>query len=86
MTSKQPSSSVPPFDDDANILFGNDQESIVDFVFQQFFVNFNSDYDDDDAPMTKGQFRELNEKLHLILEYSHAFSSIKWEILLTTHR
>lgn len=36
--------------------------------------------------MTKGQFKELNEKHDSILEYSHALSSIKWENLLITHR
>nr|KAJ0207626.1 hypothetical protein LSAT_V11C500271040 [Lactuca sativa] len=79
-----PSSSIPPFDDDTGILFGDDQEPIFDFVFQPFTVNFKSDVVD--ALMTKGQFKELNEKHDSILEYSHALSSIKWENLLITHR
>lgn len=57
---------------------------IVEFVFHPFSINFSSD--DDEASMTKGQFKQLNKKIDLILEYSHAFSSTKWENLLRTHQ
>ena len=50
---------------------------------QPFTVNVISD--DDEEPMTKSQFKQLNEKLDSVLEYSHAFSSTKWENLVTTH-
>lgn len=36
--------------------------------------------------MTKGQFKQLNEKLDSIMEYSNAFSSSKWEYMLTKHK
>lgn len=75
MTLEQPFTSVPPKHDDADILFGDDQEPIVNFVFHPFSVNFTSD--DDEEPMTKGQFKQLKEKLDSILEYSHAFSFTK---------
>nr|KAJ0206901.1 hypothetical protein LSAT_V11C500287920 [Lactuca sativa] len=52
VTSEQPSSSVPPVDDDNEILFGDDQEPIVEFFFPPLSVNLSGD--DDDAPMTKG--------------------------------
>ncbi|CAI9302860.1 unnamed protein product [Lactuca saligna] len=84
VSSEQPSSSVPPEHDDADIFFGDDEEPIADFVFHPSSVNFASD--DDEAPMMKCQFKQLNEKLDSILEYSQAFSSMKWENLLTTYR
>lgn len=65
------------------MLFRDDQETYTDFVFSPFTINIS---DDDDATMTKGQFRKLNEKLDSILEHSNALSSTKWENLLTTHR
>ncbi|CAI9270398.1 unnamed protein product [Lactuca saligna] len=51
VTSKQPSSSVPLEHNDANILFGDDPESIVNFVFHPLSVNLTSD--DDVAAMKK---------------------------------
>lgn len=36
--------------------------------------------------MTKGQFKQLHNKLDSILDSSQAFSSSKWENLLNTHR
>lgn len=70
-------------DDDPDIMFEDDFESIFDFVFHPFTVNVNTD--DDEAPMNKAQFKQLNEKLDSFLEYSQAFSSTKWENMLTTH-
>lgn len=62
------STASPLDEDDANILFGNDQENFTDFVFSPFTINVNSD--DDDAPMSEGQFKTLNEKLDSLLESS----------------
>ncbi|CAI9302899.1 unnamed protein product [Lactuca saligna] len=81
---KRPSTSIPPFDDDVEILFGDDHEPIIDFIFHPFTININND--DDEAQMTKARFKQLNEKLDSVLKYSHAFSSTKWENLLMTHR
>ncbi|CAI9277886.1 unnamed protein product [Lactuca saligna] len=55
VTSKQPSSLVPPADDDNRILYGDDQEPVAHFFFHPFFVNLSSD--GDIAPIMKGQFK-----------------------------
>lgn len=47
----EPSSSyVPPINDDADILFGDEQEPLEDFVFHPFSLNVTSN--DEDAPIT----------------------------------
>ena len=47
-------------------------------------INVNSD--DDDAPMMKGQFEQLNEKLDSLLESSKSLSSSNLEYMMTTHK
>lgn len=57
---------------------------MYDFVFNPFTIHLNSD--DDDALMTKGQFKKLNEKLNSLLESSKYSSSSNWEYMMTTHK
>lgn len=62
----------------------DEHEPIKNFAFHPF--NLNTNNDEDEASMIKGQFKQLNDKLDSILEHSNALSSTKWENLLTTHR
>ena len=56
---KEPTTSTttPTLESDPDILFGNDQENFVDFVFNTFTINQTSD--DDDPTMTRCQFKQL---------------------------
>lgn len=77
VTLDQGTSPASPFNEEEEILFGDNQEPIFNFVFNPFTINLNND--DDDAPMTKGQFKKLDEKLDSLLESSTCSSSSKWE-------
>ncbi|XP_023747497.1 uncharacterized protein LOC111895653 [Lactuca sativa] len=58
--SSEPSTSIPPtLHEDVDIMFRDDQEPLDDFVFHPFTVNI--DIDNDDSPITKGQFKELKK-------------------------
>lgn len=84
MTFEPGTTTTPSFNEDEEIFFRDDQETFTDFASSPFTININSD--NDDAPMTKGRFKHLSEKIDSILENSNTFSSTKWENLLTTHR
>lgn len=64
---------VPSLDEFDDILYGDAQETFPDFIFSPFTINVNSD--DDDAQMTKGQFKQLTENLDSLLESSKSSSS-----------
>lgn len=53
-------------------------------MFRPFTINLNRD--DDDAPMTKAQFKKHNEKLDSLLGSSTSPSSSKFECMLTTYK
>lgn len=55
LTTGNISSSVPNSNADEDVISGDDLEPIDDFVFPSFTVRVDSG--DDDAPITKGQFR-----------------------------
>lgn len=62
VTSGLSTSSSSPFrKNDRDIMFGDDLGNFQDFVFSPFTVNQASD--DDEALITKGQFKQLNDKL-----------------------
>lgn len=54
---KEPATSIASttFDFDPDIIFWDDQENFQEFVFIPFTINLNRD--DDEALMTKGQFK-----------------------------
>ncbi|CAI9286470.1 unnamed protein product [Lactuca saligna] len=68
---------------DDNLIFGGYPDPIDTFVLPSFTVKVDSD--DDDAPMTKGLFKELNQKHDSILLYTETFSTSKWENIMFTH-
>lgn len=84
VTSEQGISTDPLSNDTEGIMFGDDQETFIDFVFSHLTININSD--DNDAPMTKGWFKKPNDKLDSILESSNQSSSSKWDYKLTSHK
>ena len=62
----------PLRDDDLDLIFGDSQEDFQDFNYSPFTVHQTSD--DDEAPITKGKFKTLNEKLDTLLESSKSSS------------
>lgn len=63
----------------------DDSGSHEDFVVTDFYSQVESD-NDDDAPMTKGDYRKLNQKLNDILSQSSIFITTKCEELITSHQ
>lgn len=61
--------SIPPVPDDGEeeILIKYDSKSNDEFVATDFVFQFDSDHDDDDVPMTKGDFCKMNKKLDEII-------------------
>lgn len=73
VTSEPDTSTFPPTDEYKEIMYGYDSDSFMDLVFSPFNVHENSV--DDDAPMIKGYFKKLNEKLDTLLGSSKSSSS-----------
>ncbi|CAH1437431.1 unnamed protein product [Lactuca virosa] len=63
----------------------DDSESNDEFVATDFSFHVESD-DDDDAPMTKGDFRKLNKKLDEILSQSSTLLNMKYGELISSHQ
>ncbi|CAI9260797.1 unnamed protein product [Lactuca saligna] len=73
VTTENVSSSIPNSNDDEDVIFGDDPEPIDDVIFLSFTMRVASD--DDDAPITKGQFKKLNQKVDSILNHTITFST-----------
>lgn len=60
--------STPPIShlrqDDPNIVFGEEEEDFGGFTYSPFNIRTASD---DEAPVTKGQLKDIKEKLNLLL-------------------
>lgn len=85
-----PSSStvLPLRVDDHDMIFGDDRDDFQDFHYSRFTIHQESD--DDDEPMTKGQFKALNKKLDTLLESSKSSSNSEYSFeadkaLIETH-
>lgn len=65
--------SLPLGQDDADTIFGDDQDAFEGFHFSPF--NVQPESDEDDAPMTTKQLMELNSKLDSLIESSKTPSS-----------
>lgn len=59
--------------DDSDTMFGDDHDNFDIFHYSPF--TFQKDSDDDDAPISKGQFKVLNTNLDSLLESSKASSN-----------
>lgn len=70
------STTLPLREDDPDLLFGDDQDDFQNFVFCP--ITIHQVMDDEDAPMTIGQFKQLNAKLDSLLESSNATSNYKF--------
>lgn len=69
------------------ILMKDDAESNDEFVANDFVFPVESDHDDDDdAPMTKGDFRKLNNKLDDVISLYSTFINTKSEELIYSHQ
>lgn len=73
VTSELDTSNFPPKNDSNDIKYGDDIGSFTDFVFSPFTINLNSD--GDNAPMMKGSFKKLNEKLDSLFKSSKSLPS-----------
>lgn len=62
--------------DDPDTIFGHDGDDFQDFHYSPF--TFYEENDDDDAPMTKGRFKALNQKLDTLLESSKSRSNTEY--------
>lgn len=85
--SARKSTYVPPVSDgfDEEIIMKEDSDSLEDFVAIEFSFQVDSD-NDDDNPMSKGDYRKLNQKLDDILSQSSTLMTTKFEELLSLHQ
>lgn len=63
----------PLIDDDSYVMYKVDQDDFQHYVFS--LVTYHQASDDDEAPMTKRQFKALNGKLDSLLESSKSPSN-----------
>ena len=66
----------PLHNDDPDTIFGDDHDDFQDFHYSSFNVQPSSD--DKDEPMTKEQFKTLNEKLDTLLESSKTSTNTEY--------
>lgn len=63
-------------EDDHDVMFGDNQDDLQNFVCSPFIVC--QARDDEVAPITQGQFKTLNEKLDSLLQSSKSSSTYKY--------
>lgn len=66
----------PLRDEDLDTIFGDDRDDFQDFHYSPFNVHQSSH--DDEAPMMKGQFKVLNDKLDTLLKSSKSSSNSEY--------
>ncbi|CAI9278951.1 unnamed protein product [Lactuca saligna] len=62
----------PIYQDDPEMIYRDDEDELPGFTFSPFTVHNESD---DEAPVTKGQLKSINEKLDTLLQASKLSSS-----------
>ncbi|CAI9268859.1 unnamed protein product [Lactuca saligna] len=62
----------PIHQDDPNMIYGHDEDELAGFTYTPFTVRNESD---DEAPVTKGQLKAINETLDTQLQVSKPSSS-----------
>ncbi|KAI3510706.1 hypothetical protein L1887_17839 [Cichorium endivia] len=70
-------------EEEDDVLIYDDQDDLADFIELPFNIHFNAS--DENAPMTKEQFKELSPKHDLLLQANKAPSNSDWQSQLDAH-
>lgn len=72
---------------DEDFIIGEEPKPLEDFSIPNF--RFRVDSDDEEnlsSPMTRGEFRELKNKMDQILKHTSTFSTTNWENMVISHQ